>query len=354
MSCNREVIIIVDDDTTNLVVGRSTLSEKYDVFTAPSGDKLFRFLEKVSPDLILLDIEMPEMNGYEVISELKKSPKTSEIPVIFLTGKIDPESEVRGLDLGAVDYITKPFSRELLIKRIDLHIVFERQKQKLQEYNLSLEQEVDRKTKTVIELQNAILKTVAELVECRDNVTGGHIDRTQHYLRLLIGLLVEHGAYADEIATWDVDLLVMSSQLHDVGKISIKDDILMKPGKLTDEEFEEMKKHTLYGVDIILRIESSTTEKAFLHYAEILAGYHHERWDGKGYPYGIKGDEIPLPGRLMTIIDVYDALTNDRPYKKAFSHEQAVEIIREGFGTQFDPIICEVFLANEKVFERAT
>jgi HD-GYP domain-containing protein (c-di-GMP phosphodiesterase class II) len=162
---------------------------------------------------------------------------------------------------------------------------------------------------------------------------------------------MKQGAYTDEISTWDVNLLVMSSQLHDVGKISIKDSILMKPGRLTEEEFQEMKKHTLYGVDIILRIEASTTENAFLHYAEIMAGYHHERWDGKGYPYGLKGVAIPLQGRLMAIIDVYDALTNDRPYKKAFTHKEAVDIIREGHGTQFDPLICEVFLKNESEFE---
>jgi HD-GYP domain-containing protein (c-di-GMP phosphodiesterase class II) len=161
---------------------------------------------------------------------------------------------------------------------------------------------------------------------------------------------MQHSEFREEISAWDVDLLIMSSQLHDVGKISIKDNILMKPSRLNEEEFEEMKKHTSYGVDIILRIEESTTENAFLYYAEIMAGYHHERWDGKGYPYGLKGNEIPLQGRLMAIIDVYDALTNDRPYKKAFSHETAVGIIKEGHGTQFDPLICEVFLDHEKQF----
>jgi len=350
MDNDREIIIIVDDDTTNLSVGKSTLSEKYDVFTASSGDRLFSLLDKITPDLILLDIRMPEMDGYEVIKRLKRSKKTTDIPIIFLTSRIDPASEIKGLSLGAIDYITKPFSRELLTKRIDLHILFQRQKRELLKHNLRLECEVDRKTRTVLELQNTVLSTVAELVESRDNVAGGHIERTQHYLRLLIDFMMENESYAKEISSWDVGLLVMSSQLHDVGKISIKDSILLKPGKLTEEEFTEMKKHTTYGVDIIGRIEESTSESAFLSNAKILAGSHHEWWDGNGYPNGLKGNDIPLQGRLMTIIDVYDALTNDRPYRKAYSHDDSLKIIREGLGTQFDPVLCNIFLANETAF----
>ena len=352
METKRETVIIVDDDDINLTVGQSALSDMYTVYAAQSGKELFALLENNLPDLILLDIDMPEMDGYDIIRKLKKTEKTSHIPVIFLTGKIEPENEVKGLSLGAVDYITKPFSRELLIKRIDLHIVFEKQKKELLKYNSNLENEVDKKTKTVLELQNAILKTVAELVEWRDNVTGGHIERTQHYLRLLIDLLIKHGIYQDEISKWDTNLLVMSSQLHDVGKISIRDSILMKPEKLCNEEFEEMKKHTVYGAEIIRRIEENTTENAFLEYAKILAISHHERWDGKGYPYGLKGEDIPLQGRIMAIIDVYDALTNYRPYKKAHTHEQAVESIRRELGKQFDPLIGEVFLEHEKDFKK--
>ena len=350
MESNRETIIIVDDDITNLTVGKNNLSGSYNVFTAPSGKKMFMLLEKVAPELILLDIDMPEEDGYTVIKKLKDSKDTAHIPVIFLTAKIDPESEIKGLDLGAVDYITKPFSPELLKKRVELHIQFRKQKQALLNYNRDLESEVDKKTRAVFELQNAILNTVAELVECRDSVTGGHIERTQHYLGLLVDFLLEHNIYSEELASWDIDLFIMSSQLHDVGKISIKDDILMKPDRLTDEEFEEMKKHTLFGVDIIKRIEESTPESEFLRFAEICAGTHHEQWNGEGYPYGLKGHDIPLQGRLMAVVDVYDALTNDRPYKKAFSHEEAVKIIREGAGTHFDPLIVETFLIHEKEF----
>jgi len=347
-----ETIIVVDDDITNLTAAKSTLSQKYNVITAPSGEKLFLLLEKVTPELILLDVEMPGLNGYSVMEMLKNKEKTAHIPVIFLTAKIDPESELRGLNLGAVDYITKPFSRELLVKRVDLHIIFEQQRKELLKYNLSLESEVDKKTRTVLELQNAILKTVAELVERRDNVTGGHIERTQYYLKLLVDILIEHDVYTDELLTWDIDLLVMSSQLHDVGKISIKDEILMKPGRLTPEEFEEMKKHSIYGEEIIRKIEKSTTENDFLLFAEIMAGSHHEKWNGKGYPRGLKGEDIPLQGRLMSIVDVYDALTDERPYKKAFSHEKSIGIIRDEKGEHFDPYIAELFLLHHEAFEK--
>jgi len=352
MDNSRDTIIIVDDNMTTLTAAKNSLSGKYNVFTAPSGEKMFLLLERVAPALVLLDIEMPGMDGYEALERMKNRERTAHIPVIFLTAHIDPESEIKGLNLGAVDYITKPFSRELLLKRIELHILFEKQRKELLKHNILLESEVDKKARMISELQGAILKTVAELVECRDNVTGGHIERTQRYLSLLVDFLREHGVYAEELDSWDIGLFIMSSQLHDVGKISIKDEILMKPGKLTDEEFAQMKKHAESGVGIIRRIEKSTTENAFLQYAGIMAGSHHEKWDGSGYPYGLKGKEIPLMGRLMALADVYDALTNDRPYKKAFAHSEAVDIIKNGDGTHFDPHIVEIFLAHEKEFER--
>ncbi|MCL2663402.1 MAG: HD domain-containing protein [Oscillospiraceae bacterium] len=353
MEENREVIVMVDDDLTNLNVARNNLSGVYSIVTVPSGAKLFNLLDKITPALILLDIEMPEMNGYEVLKKLKENGNTAHIPVIFLTAKIDPASEIEGLNLGAVDYITKPFSRDLLIKRINLHLLIEKQKKELLNYNLSLESEVGKQTQAVLELQNAIIQIIAELVECRDSVTGGHIGRTQHYITLLVDFLIEHDIYADEIAGWDTNLFAMSSQLHDVGKITIRDDILRKPGRLTDEEYEEIKSHTISGLDIIKRIEENTTESEFLVYAAALAGSHHERWDGTGYPNGLKGIQIPLQGRIMALVDVYDALTNDRPYKEALTHEEAVDIIKEGNGTHFDPLIANVFLMHEKEFKDA-
>ena len=343
-------IFLVDDDIVNLTVAKNALIDKYDVFTIPTCEKLFHILEKITPDLILLDVMMPDMSGYDVIKALKRSESTSAIPVIFLTGLIDPENEIRGLNLGAVDYLTKPFSGQLLLKRIEMHLRIEAQKKESENYSNSLEQIVIDKTETIFVLQNAILKTVVELVECRDNVTGGHIERTQKYLQLLIDIMRQHNIYTNELETWDINLFIMSSQLHDVGKIAIRDDILMKPAILTREEFEEMKKHTLAGVEIIEKIEKNTGKNDFLQYSKIFAGSHHEKWNGTGYPFGLKGTEIPLQGRLMAIVDVYDALTHDRPYKKAFTHAEAMRIIGDGVEAHFDPRLTEVFFRHEKEF----
>jgi len=323
------------------------LDSKYTVYASTDGADAIIAAEKLKPDIILLDLVMPEMDGYQVLSKLKSSRKTKDIPVIFITSKTDAESEVKGLGAGAIDYILKPFKKELLLQRLELHL-------QLKRYNSNLEKEIAIKSRAVYEMQGAMLETVAELVESRDNITGGHIGRTQSYLKLLVELALDNDIYVDELSTWDIDLFVMSSQLHDVGKISISDSILMKPGKLTDEEFSSMKDHTSFGRDIIKKIEIKTKENAFLEHARLLAVSHHEKWNGSGYPHGLKGEDIPLQGRLMAIVDVYDALTNDRPYKKAFSHEEALEIIKEGNGSHFDPLLCDIFIKNENEFKVLT
>jgi putative two-component system response regulator len=357
MDGEKKLIMLVDDNPANLRAGKNVLSEKYTVFTAPSAEKMLGLLESNKPALILLDIEMPEMNGYEAIKVLKAKPETRDIPVIFLTGKSDSDNELEGLSLGAIDYITKPFMPLLLLKRIEVHLLVEAQKQSLEAqqqelkyFNDNLQKMVEAKTKTVLELQNAILKTMAELVECRDDITGGHIERTQRGVNILFNTLRESSPYQDATAGWDIELLLQSSQLHDVGKIAINDNILNKPGKLTPEEFEEMKKHTTFGVQVIEKIEASTSESDFLKYAKIFAGTHHEKWDGSGYPQGLQGEAIPLQGRIMAIADVYDALTSVRPYKKAFTHEEAVKIIQDGRGTQFDPVLVDLFTKTADQF----
>jgi putative two-component system response regulator len=295
---------------------------------------------------------MPGMNGYEVIKRLKASePAIASIPVIFLTAKNDSSSELEGLSLGAVDYITKPFSPPLLLKRMELHLLIESQKAALTEYNTNLQEMVRKETKTVVDLQNSILKTVANMVEHRDTATGDHVARTQSYLRVLLDAMRQGGVYQDETSSWDNDFLLQSCQLHDVGKISIRDSILLKPGKLTAEEFDEMKKHTIFGIKIIEEIEKDTPESSFLKHAKIFAGTHHEKWNGAGYPYGLKGKDIPLQGRLMAIADVYDALISERPYKPPMSHAEAVKIIVDGRGTHFDPILTDLFIRTEPMFD---
>ncbi|MCL2305039.1 MAG: response regulator [Planctomycetaceae bacterium] len=345
-----KTVFIVDDDVTNLTIGADTLSESYHVFTFNSGDLVMQMLERHIPDLILLDVEMPEMNGYGIIQQLKENAKTRHIPVIFLTAKSDVESELRGLSMGAIDYIIKPFSPPLLLKRIEVHLLVESQKQELQDFNNNLLDMVEAKTKTVLELQNAILKTMAELVDRRDGTTGGHIGRTQCYMRVLLNTMLEQGFYREEASTWNLNLVVQSTLLHDVGKVAIKDSILQKPGKLTEAEFEEIKKHTTFGEEVILKIQRDAAEYTFLEYAKIFAGSHHEKWDGSGYPRGLKGEEIPLLGRVMAIVDVYDAIVSERPYKKALPHSEAVAIILENRGKHFDPVFVDLFLSVSDKF----
>jgi putative two-component system response regulator len=344
MGVERKTIFLVDDDMTNLVTSNNTLAEFYNIFTFNSGARLLKTLERHIPDLILLDVEMPEMNGYEVIRQLKANPVTKSIPVIFLTMRNDPESELEGLSLGAIDYISKPFTPVLLLKRIELHLLVMSQKQELVNHNANLQKLVANETQTVVELKNAVLKTMAELVEYRDGITGGHIDRTQSYMEVLLEEINKSDLYKEETSSWDIALVLQSAQLHDVGKIVIDDRLLRKPGRLTKEEFEKIKMHTTFGEKVIKKLRKNTSHHIFLNYALVFAGTHHEKWDGSGYHRGLSGENIPLLGRLMAIADVYDALVSDRPYKKAFSHEAAVDIIKADSGTHFDPALVELFL----------
>ncbi|MDR0439986.1 MAG: response regulator [Candidatus Accumulibacter sp.] len=339
----RAKIMFVDDDMSNLILGKNMLKDHYEVYPLPSSAKLFETLEHVVPDLILLDIEMPEMNGYETMRRLQTDERLAEIPVIFVTVRTDEGSELEGLSLGAIDYVFKPFSAPLLLKRIENHLLTALQKKNLALYNADLQGLVRQQTGHIIELQNSVLGTVADLVEFRDDVTGGHINRTREYLRLLIEALKREHVYREQVSAWDINLLLSSSQLHDVGKIAINDAILNKPGKLTPEEFTIMKTHVAIGLNIIEKIEQKTAEHAFLRHARTFIATHHEKWDGSGYPLGLRGEDIPLEGRLMAIADVYDALISKRPYKPPFGTPEAARIIIENSGTHFDPSLVQVF-----------
>ena len=326
----QKTIFVVDDVDTNLSAAKEALKDQYRVMTLPSAAKMFALIEKIVPDLILLDIEMPEMDGFEALHRLKDNASQADIPVIFLTSMTDPAVEASGFELGVVDFVTKPFSAPVLLNRIKTH--------------LSIDMIIRERTSKLQRFQNAIIFGFADLVESRDQNTGGHVERTTQYIKILLDAMLDHGVYIEEICDVDFELFISSARLHDVGKISISDVILNKPGKLTDEEFEIMKTHTTEGERNIDQIVSYMgDDEAFLQNAKLFAGYHHERWDGKGYPYGLRETDIPLQGRIMAFVDVYDALVSERPYKKPFSHEEAIQLIMDNASVQFDPLIAEVF-----------
>ena len=344
MDEERICIFLVDDEIVTLNTGKTLLQNTYTVVTIPSGEKLLLMLKKRKPDLILLDVAMPGMSGYDAIKEIKKDSKTAEIPVIFLTGKTEPENELLGLSLGAVDYITKPFSPPLLLKRIELHLLLQSQKNELRRFNEDLVAMVKERTNDLAQLQNAIIMWAAEMVEFRDKETGQHVERVQKYLELLLDAMEQNPLYAARIATWDREAFFKSALLHDVGKIRIRDDILLKKERLTDDEFADMKLHSLYGRMLLESLQEKVPNQTFLDYAKTLSYSHHEKWDGTGYPDHLKGEQIPLQARMMALADVYDALVSNRPYKEAFSHEEALRIIQEGRGTQFDPDLTDLFI----------
>jgi len=325
----QKTIFVVDDNDTNLSIAEEALEEHYRVMTLPSAVKMFALLEKVKPDLILLDIEMRGMDGFEALRRLKASGAHANIPVIFLTSMTDSSLEVRGFQLGVVDFIAKPFSAPVLLNRIKTH--------------LGIDELIKERTARLERLQNGIVFVLADMLENRDHGTGGHVRRTSTYIKILINAMMEREVHADEMRSLDLESLVSSARLHDVGKITIPDTILNKPGKLTGDEFEIMKTHCVEGERIIDQIVSLTDNVEFLRNAKLFAGYHHECWAGNGYPYGLKGTEIPLQGRIMAIVDVYDALISERPYKKPFTEEKAVRVIMDDAGKQFDPFIADVF-----------
>ena len=346
----RKKIIIVDDNLTNLATLKNILKPYYEVFPVSSAATMLDLLGHVKADLILLDVQMPELDGYDAIRILKNSSAYKEIPIIFVTALSNEQNEMEGLELGAVDYIYKPFVAPLLLRRIQTHLSLADHERELQNLNNVIQKKLIAKIGEVFDLQTSILNIVAGMVESRDDTTGGHIHRIQKYLRCLIEGLINSNNYCDEIYSWNMDFVLPSSQLHDVGKIAISDTILNKPGKLTDEEYEIMKTHAQIGKDAIGRMEQSTTDSGFLKHAKNFAGSHHEKWDGTGYPNGLSGTDIPLEGRLMAIADVYDALVSARPYKAPMPPEKAAMIIRDSCGTHFDPELVNAFNAVSDEF----
>lgn len=342
----KQVILIVDDTPDNITLLSALLKDKYKIKIATNGLKALHIASIYpSPDLILLDVMMPEMDGYETCRRLKENPQTNHIPIIFLTAKSQVSDEEMGLKLGAVDYISKPVSPPIVLARVATQLNLVRARNLLQDQNKNLEGLVKDRTRKLAKMQDAIIMAMASLAETRDNETGNHIRRTQNYVAALARQLKHLPRFSAELTDENIELLYKSAPLHDIGKVGIPDNILLKPGKLTSEEFEIMKLHTNYGRETILSVERYLGESnEFLRFAREITYSHQEKWDGSGYPENLSGDAIPISARLMAVADVYDALISRRVYKPAFTHEEAIDIMRKGRGTHFDPDILDVFL----------
>ena len=343
-SNHKNRILIVDDTPENIQVLMGVLKDDYAIVAATNGERALRLANsEPPPDLILLDVMMPNLDGYEVCSRLKADPKTEGIPVVFVTALTGEADEARGLQLGAVDFITKPFQPSLVKMRARNHIELKRHRD-------DLEAMVEERTREIALVQEVTIEAMATVAETRDPETGGHIKRTQTYVRLLAQHVKDNPKFADELDDATIALLYQSAPLHDIGKVGIPDNVLLKPGKLTDEEFDEMKKHTVYGRDVLAKAASRLGENSFLHFARDIAYTHHEKWNGRGYPQNLSGEDIPLPGRLMAIADVYDALVSKRVYKPPFPHSKAVGIIAEERGEHFDPDLVDAFMEIQDDF----
>ena len=348
MSCDvKPVILAIDDDAIILNAIVSTLRTDYSIRPFTSGTQALKFLEKHPADLILLDGQMPGMTGFEVLGALQRDRGTRDIPVIFITGAADGESEVEALQLGAVDFIRKPVKPRPLLTRVRLQI-------ELQNHRRHMERLVEEKTSSLNEAytklklrEDITLNLLARITDMRDADTGEHIERTTEIVRIIVSDLLGNPQPGYSLSSEQGDDIVKSAKLHDLGKIATPDHILLKPGPLTRDEFDTIKQHPVRGKELLTDFIRQM-EDSFLNTACEITYAHHERWDGTGYPQGLKGEEIPLSARIVAIADVYDALSSTRPYKEAYSHEISRDTIVENRGTHFDPHLVDVFLRHEK------
>ncbi len=348
----KPVVLVVDDTADNLMLMNNLLKDLYKVKVANSGERALQIVAAAEPpDLILLDIMMPGMDGFEVCRTLKANPESAAIPVIFLTAKVAVEDEELGFSLGAVDFISKPISPPVLLARVKTQLAMKSHVDFLRDNNAFLQAEVEKRTRDIMAIQDVTILAMASLAETRDSDTGNHIRRTQHYVRLLAKQLQTQPKFAPLLSDETIELLYKSAPLHDIGKVGIPDRILLKPGKFEGNEFDIMKTHTTLGWNAITYAENALgAPVAFLRLAKEIALYHQEKWDGSGYPEGLRGEEIPLSARLMALADVYDALISRRIYKEGMSHDKARTIILQGAGSHFDPDIVAAFVAVEQGF----
>ncbi len=336
-------ILAVDDTKLNLNVLVNVLGESYALSVALDGAGALDYIKENIPDLILLDIMMPGIDGIEVLRRLKDDARCKDIPVLMLTALSETKQKAQCFELGAVDYIQKPFDVHELQARVKTHLSLAQARKNLKEQNHNLEVLIQQRTQELLSTQQATMESMAALAEYRDPETGQHINRVKGYVELIAKELSKQPAFAEQLPLTTINILVRSAPLHDIGKVGVRDEILLKTGPLNDEEFIEMKRHTEYGAQVICSVEQKVGPMPFLDAAREMAHFHHEKWDGSGYPEGLSGTDIPLSARIMALADVYDALISRRVYKPPFPHSKAVEIILEESGKSFDPDIVDVF-----------
>ena len=341
----KPTILVVDDTPENLQLMNGLLRDRYRIRLATNGERGLELArQSPQPDLVLLDIMMPGIDGYETCRRLKAENSTREIPVIFLTAMNQDSDQEEGFRCGCVDFITKPISPSVTLARVATHISLKRATDLLADHNRFLQEEVGRRTLEVQRVQDVTIMAMASLAETRDNETGMHIRRTQNYVKILAEQLLRDSPYSDQLDELTIDLLFKSAPLHDIGKVGIPDNILLKPDKLTSAEFETMKQHAVLGARIIASAEEGLeSPSSFLRFAREIAHHHHENWDGSGYPDRLAGEEIPLSARLMAVADVYDALISRRCYKPPMTHTEACSLIIEQCGRKFDPVVIAMF-----------
>ncbi len=346
-------ILAIDDEPKNLKILDKIFRNHYTVETAKNGEEALEKIDSFQPDLLLLDVMMPGMSGYEFCKRIRSNQKFKLVKILMVSGKGSTEERLNGYEAGADDYITKPFDIDELRAKVHVFMKLKSAESRLIKLNASLEEEVRDRTKEIELTRNASLYALAKLAENRDPETGQHLERMRHYAFFLAKALVNTPGF-EEIDDQFLSTLLASAPLHDIGKVAIPDSILLKPGKLTEKEWEVMKTHSFIGYHTLTTVieKQKLGSKSFMQMAAEIAYSHHERWDGKGYPRGLNGTEIPLSGRICAIADVYDALTSKRVYKKDWSHEKAMEIFTEGKGTQFQLELVDAFESiKEKVLE---
>ena len=344
---SKRTILIVDDVDFNRIILRDILEEEYEVVEAEDGiraiDYLFNAAEQ--PAIVLLDIMMPEMDGHEVLALMRGNPVTERVPVVFITAANASTHEVRGLQEGAQDYIAKPFNQEVVLARVRNLI-------ELNLYRQDLEHQVQKRIAQLMRTRDNMLETMANMIECRNLESGQHVKRTSLLTELMVRTMQARGMYPEELDNEGGPMIIKAVPTHDIGKIGIPDDILLKPGRLTSDEFEVIQTHAALGSDIVRNMLDDDEDRAFFHHSYDICRHHHERWDGKGYPDHLAGTDIPLSARILAIVDVYDALISPRVYKPAMTHDEAKQIILNGSGTQFDPALVAVFSDLEQEFLR--